>query len=41
MVTLTGTPPRPAPNDGLAVLASIFLSMGGLLPLFAILSVQR
>ena len=37
MTILTPTPLRRPADGGLAVLASIFLSMGALLPLYAIL----
>jgi hypothetical protein len=40
MMILTPTPPRRPADGALAVLASIFLSMGALLPLYAILVAQ-
>jgi len=40
MMILSPTPRRRSAGSGLAVLASLFLSMGALLPLYAILFAQ-
>jgi hypothetical protein len=40
MTIISPAPPRRSADGGLAVLASIFLSMGALLPLYLILFAQ-